>query len=46
MSLKIAGQAFEAGHFLNIFARFLGFWGSVSDKNVFYKETCKLVEIK
>ena len=30
--LKIAGQASEAGDFLNIFLRFLGFWGSFSYK--------------
>ena len=31
MFLKIAAQAFEAGDFLNIFFRPLGFWGSFSD---------------
>ena len=29
---KIAAQAFESGDFLNIFLRFLGFWGSFSNK--------------
>ena len=27
--LKISAQAFEAGDLLNIFLRFLGFWGSL-----------------
>ena len=28
MFLEISAEAFEAGDFLNIFLRFLGFWGS------------------
>ena len=45
MFLKIADQAFEAGDFLNIFLRFLGFWGFYSSKNkfpiknVYYRES-------
>ena len=34
--LKIAAQTSEAGDFLNIFLRFLGFWGSFSHKNFSY----------
>ena len=33
--LKIVARAFEAGDFLNIFLRFLGFWGSFSYKKFF-----------
>ena len=36
---EIAAQAFKAGNFLNIFLRFLDFWGSFSDKNFSYKKT-------
>ena len=31
-------QRFEAGDFLNIFLRFLGFWGSLSYKNIIIKK--------
>ena len=41
--LKIAAQAFEAGDFLNIFFRFLGFWGSFSYKNFSLKKVNKSV---
>ena len=40
--LKIAAQAFEAGDFLNISLRFLGFWGSFCYKKFSYKKTCSL----
>ena len=33
----MSAQAFEAGDLLNIFLRFLGFWGSFSDKKFSYK---------
>ena len=36
MFLKIAAQTFEAEDFLNIFLRFLGFWGSFYYKNFSY----------
>ena len=36
----MAAQVFESGNFLNIFLRFLGFWGSFSYKNFSYKKTC------
>ena len=38
MFLKIVAQGFEAGNFLNIFLRFLVFWGSFSYKNFSYKK--------
>ena len=34
--LKISAQAFEAGDFLNVFLRFLGFWDSFSSKHFSY----------
>ena len=54
--LKIAAQASEAGDFLNIFLRFLGFWGSFSyqmfviKKNVYCKihfvnKICRMVKL-
>ena len=36
--LEIAAHTFEAGDFLNIFLRYLGFWGSVSYKTISYKK--------
>ena len=36
--LRIAVQSSEAGDFLNILLRFLGFWGSFSYKNCSYKK--------
>ena len=35
-NFKIEAQAFEGGGFLNIFLRFLGFWGSFSYKDFSY----------
>ena len=37
--LKIGAQAFEAEYFLNICLRFLGFWGSFSNKRFSYKKS-------
>ena len=36
MFLKVAAQAFAPGEFINIFLRFLGFWGSFSIKSFSY----------
>ena len=38
MFFKIAAQKFEAGDFLDIFLRFLGFPGSFSYENFSYKK--------
>ena len=46
MFLKIAAQAFAAGDSLNIFLRFLGFWGSFSYKIFSYKKACMLIRSK
>ena len=44
MFLEIASQAFEAGVFLNIFLRLLGFWGSLSYKDISYRKNLYLVK--